>query len=133
MDVGLLESMAQDEIPEQEMLNEQEQFPPQTDPEPEMGAVAAEAAEYDTPPPPHLRQIPSPAPSETETDGGGSTLLSPLVIAQMVEMITQAMRGETQQMGKEMVKKMEMNACRMQNKMEANTNKMEKCGVRCSK
>ena len=66
-------------------------FPPQTNPEPEMGAAAAEAAEYDTPPP-HLRQIPSPAPSETTTDNGGSVLLSPLGIAQMVEMITQATR-----------------------------------------
>ena len=75
MDGELLESMAQDESPEQEMLNEQEQFPPQLNPEPEMGA-AAEAAGYDTPLP-HLRQIPSPAPSETETDGGGSVLLSP--------------------------------------------------------
>ena len=61
-----------------------------------MGAAAA--AEYDTSPP-HLRQIPSPAPSETETDGGGSVMLSPLVMAQMIEMITQAMRGEMQQMG----------------------------------
>ena len=51
MDEGVLESMAQDGDPEQEMLvvEEQEQFFPQMDPEPEMGATAA--AEYDTPPP----------------------------------------------------------------------------------
>ena len=41
MDVGLLESVAQDESPEQEMLIVQEQFPPQLNPEPEMGAAAA--------------------------------------------------------------------------------------------
>ena len=62
-----------------------------------MGAAAA--AEYGTPPP-HLRQIPSPTPSETATDNGGSVQLSPFTMAQMMEMITQAMRGETQQMGK---------------------------------
>ena len=46
MDGGLLDPMAQDEEAEQEMLvvEEQEQFPPQMDPEPEMGAAAA----YDT-------------------------------------------------------------------------------------
>ena len=48
MDVELVESMAQDGIPEQEMLNVQEQFPPQLNPEPEMGAAAA--AVYDTSP-----------------------------------------------------------------------------------
>jgi len=84
-----------------------------------------------TPPPPQLRQIQSPAPSETETNGGGSVLLSPLVITQMVEMITQAMRGEMQQMGSKIdgvnkqmetsTNEMKTNACRMNNNMEANT------------
>ena len=57
MDEGVLESMAQDGDPEQEMLvvEEQEQFFPQTDLEPEMGAAAA--AVYDTSPPP-LHQTP---------------------------------------------------------------------------
>ena len=55
MDLEMLESMAQDENPEQEMLVEQEQFLPQPTPEPEMGAAAA--AMYDTSPPP-LRQNP---------------------------------------------------------------------------
>ena len=54
-----LESMVQDRIPEQDTpeqdINVQEQFPPQTDPEPEMGA--ATAAVYDTSPPP-LHQNP---------------------------------------------------------------------------
>ena len=111
MDEGVLESMAQDEIPEQEMLVVEEQELPQTDPEPEMGAAAAAA--YDTPPP-HLRQIPSPTPSETVIDNGGSVLFEPSVIARMVEMITQAME-----------KKMETNACRMENKIDGMNNKMD--------
>ena len=51
----LLDPMAQDKEAEQEMLvvEEQEQFPPQMDPEPEMGAAAA----YDTSFPP-LHQNP---------------------------------------------------------------------------
>ena len=117
MDVGLVESMVQDEIPEQEMLVVQDELP-QPNPESEMGAAAE--AMYDTPLP-HLRQIPSPAPSETATDNGGSVLLEPSVIARMVEMITQAME-----------KKMETNACRMENKidgvnkqMETNTNEIK--------
>ena len=52
MNVEMLEPMAQDEIPEQD-ISVQEQFPPQTNPELEMGA-AAEAAVDDTPPPPLL-------------------------------------------------------------------------------
>ena len=53
MGEGLLDPMAQDEEVEQEMLGVgEEQFsPPQMDPEPEMGAAAAEAAVCDTPPP----------------------------------------------------------------------------------
>ena len=54
MGEGLLDPMAQDEEVEQEMLvvtMEEQFFPPQMDPEPEMGAAAAEAAVYDTSPP----------------------------------------------------------------------------------
>ena len=58
MDVKLIESMAQDGIPEQEMLIVQEQFLPQPNPEPEMGAVA-EAAVDDTSPS-LLHQLPPP-------------------------------------------------------------------------
>ena len=95
---NVLDPMVQD-ISEQDIVMGELELPPQMDPEPEMGAAAAEAAVYDTPPP-HLRQISSPTPSETATDNGGSVQLSPMVLAQMMEMITQAMRGETQQMGK---------------------------------
>ena len=58
-----LDPMAQD-IPEQDIVME-EQFPlSQMDPEPEMGAAAAGAAVYDTSPPlPH--QNPPPIPAET--------------------------------------------------------------------
>ena len=49
MDLAMLESMVQDENPEQEMLVVQEQFLPQPNPEPEMGAAAAAS-------PPPLRQ-----------------------------------------------------------------------------
>ena len=94
----------------------QDQFsPPQMDPEPEMGGAAA--AEYGTPPP-HLRQIPSPAPSETATDNGGAGLFSPSAIAQMMEMITQAMRGETREMMQGMNEKMDG--------IKNNTNELEK-------
>ena len=123
MDEGLLESMAQDGEAEQEMLvvEEQEQFFPQMDPEPEMGAAAA--AEYDTPPP-LLRQIPSPVPSKTAHHNGGSVLLPPL-IAQMVEKITQAMRGEMQQMKSGMDENAQQMREEITNKMDTNTNKME--------
>ena len=60
--------MAQDEIPEQDIVVEEQELP-QMDPEPEMGTVAAAA--YDTSPP-LPRQNPSPAPSETTTDRGDS-------------------------------------------------------------
>ena len=66
MEGGLLDPMAQGEEVEQEMLvvEEEQFFPPQMDPEPEMGAAAAEAAVYDTSPPlPH--QNPPPIPAKT--------------------------------------------------------------------
>ena len=58
MGEGLLDPMAQDEEIEQEMLvvEGQEQFPPQMDPEPEMGV----AAEYDTPLPTSVKSPPRP-------------------------------------------------------------------------
>ena len=58
MNVEMLEPMAQDEIPEQD-ISVQEQFPPQTNPELEMGA-AAEAAVDDTPTPPPSKLFPGP-------------------------------------------------------------------------
>ena len=57
MDVGVLESMVQDGDPEQD-IGVQEQFSPQTDPEPEMDAAAA--AEYDTPHPSPIKILPQP-------------------------------------------------------------------------
>ena len=59
MDVGLVESMVQDGDPEQD-IGVQEQFSPQTNPEPGMGAAAAEAAEYDTPLPSSVKLLPRP-------------------------------------------------------------------------
>ena len=58
MDEGVLESMAQDGDPEQEMLVVQEQELPQTNPEPEMGTAAA--AEYDIPHPSPVKTLPWP-------------------------------------------------------------------------
>ena len=64
MDLELVESMAQDENPEQEMLIVQDEFP-QPNPEPKMGAVAAEAAVYDTPLPlPSSVKIPPQSPAD---------------------------------------------------------------------
>ena len=55
------EPMAQDEIPEQDIVVEEQELP-QTDSEPGMGAAAA--AKYDTSPP-LLHQNPPPNPAET--------------------------------------------------------------------
>ena len=79
----------------------QDESLPQMDPKREMGAAAA-AADFATPP--LLRQIPSPVPSKTAHHNGGAGLFSPLVRAQMMEMITQAMRGETQQMNQNIIR-----------------------------
>ena len=59
LDLEMVESMAQDEIPEQD-ISAQDEFP-QPNPEPEIGA-AAEAAGYDTPPPspPPSNSLPGP-------------------------------------------------------------------------
>ena len=46
---NVLGPMAQD-IPEQDIVMGELELPPQTDPEPEMGAAAVEAAVYDTSP-----------------------------------------------------------------------------------
>ena len=63
---SVLDPMVQD-TPVQDIptaVEEEQFFPPQMDPEPEMGAAAAEAAGYDTSPPlPH--QNPPPIPAET--------------------------------------------------------------------
>ena len=71
----------------------QEQIPPQMDSEPEMGAVAAGAAVYDTSPP-LLHQNPPPIPAETANPGAFD-------MAQLIAMLAE-MRGETREMKQEM-------------------------------
>ena len=87
MDGGLLDPMVQDGEAEQEMLvvEEQEQFSHQTDPEPEMGAAAAAA--YDTSPPP-LRQNPPIHLEQSAVD----------MILQSINGMKNKMDGNTQQM-----------------------------------
>ena len=60
MGEGLVDPMAQEEEVEQEMLvvGEEQFFPPQMDPEPEMGAAAG-AAVHDTSPPPLYQNPPT--------------------------------------------------------------------------
>ena len=94
---SVLGPMVQD-IPEQDIAKEEQFFPPQMDPEPEMGAAAAGAAVYDTSPPlPH--QNPPPIPAET-------VRLSAPDMAQLVAILA----GMESKMGS------------MNEKMEANTN-----------
>ena len=105
LDEGFLESMVQDGDPEQDTpvqdINVQEQFFPQMDPEPEMGAAAA--AEYDTSPS-LLRNHP---PILAE-----SAQMSAPDIAQLFAMLA-GMRGETQQMKQEMNNKMDGMSAKM--------------------
>ena len=108
---GLLDPMAQDEEIEQEMLGvEEERFiPPQMDPEPEMGAAAAEAAVYDTSPSlPH--QNPSPIPAETAQPGTFD-------LAQLVAILA-GMRRETREMKQEMKEEIKNNANGMKQEMK---------------
>ena len=109
---SVFDSMVQDKSPEQD-TPVQEQFFPQTDLEPEMGAAAA--AVCDTSPPP-LHQTP---PILAE-----SAQLSTPDIAQLCAMlagINAKMDGNAQQMENKMEGlNKEMNG--MNNKMEANTN-----------
>jgi len=130
MDEGVLESIAQDGDPEQEMLVVQEQELPQTNSEPEMGTVAAAS---DTPPSP-LRQSPSPLPSEATTDRGDSASSGSAEISQVGEMFARMLQ-KMEGMGNEIkginskmdtnVKEIKEEMNGMNNKMEANTNKME--------
>ena len=102
-----LEAMVQDEIPMQD-IPEQDESLPQTNPKPEMGAAAAAS---DTPPP-HLRQSPSPLPSEATTDRGNPASSGSFDMNQVGEMLmgmrkqmdtsTNKLRGEMKEMGGEM-------------------------------
>ena len=111
MGEGLLGPMVQD-ISEQDIVGEEQFTPPQMDPEPEMGAAAAEAAVYDTSPPlPH--QNPSPIPAETAH-------LSAPNIAQLIAMLA----GLNARM-EGMESNMNGNAQQMENKMDGMNEKME--------
>jgi len=119
-----LDSMVQDEIPEQEMLVVEEQELPRTDPEPEMGVAAA--AESDIPPP-HLRQIPSPAPGESTPDEGEAAATDPPNLNQLLmgwlANMQQALESKIDGVNKQMetsTKEIKTNACRMSNHMNAN-------------
>ena len=120
MDEGVLESMAQDGNPEQEMLVVEEHELPQTDPEPEKGAAAA--AESDTPPP-QLRQNPSPAPSETATNRSDSASSGSAEINRVGEMLMRIMQGMKEEING-MNNKMEVNTSRMEKKMDGMNAKM---------
>ena len=100
---SVLGPMVQD-IPERDIVVQVE-LPPRTNSKPEMGAVAAGAAVYDTSPPlPH--QNPPPIPAETVRLGAPD-------IAQLFAMLAG------------MNEKMDTNAQQLENKMEGNTKKME--------
>jgi len=96
MDLEIVESMAQDEIPEQEMLVEQDELP-QPNPEPEMGAAVA--AVYDTFPP--LLRNPPPTLAELAQPGELDMILQ-AISGMKSEMngMTQTLREEMQQMGR---------------------------------
>ena len=105
MDEGVLESMAQDGDPEQEMLVVQEHELPQPDPEPEMSAAAA--AVYDTSPPPLHQNLPILA---------ESTQSSTPNMAQLFAMLA-GMNATMQQMQS----KMDTNARNLMDRMDAHT------------
>ena len=82
----------------------QDESLPQTNPEPEMGAAAAEAAKYDTSP--SLLRNPPPIPAETAHPRAPG-------VAQLFAMLA------------EMSNKMDTNARKLMDKMDGNTKKME--------
>ena len=98
--------MAQD-IPEQDIVMGELELPPQMDPKPEMGAAAAEAAVYDTSPSPPLLRNPPPIPAET-------VRLSAPDMAQLFAIINDIKNEISEK------------ADRMEEKIDGNTDKMEK-------
>ena len=103
MDVGLVESMVQDRIPEQDTpeqdMNEQEQVLPQPNPEPEMGAAAAAA--YDTSP--SLLRNPPPIPAETAHPSAPDMAQLFAMMAELNRNMNanmQTLRGEMQRIGR---------------------------------
>ena len=103
---SLVDSMVQDGDPEQEMLVVEEQEPPQTDPEPEMGTAAA--AEYDTSP--SLLQNPPPIPAETaHPRASNMTQLCAMLAAMNVNM-EMNLKENTNQIKEEMKEEIKKNA-----------------------
>ena len=103
MDEGVLESMAQDRIPVQDIpINVQEQFPPQTNPELEMGVAAATA--YDTSP--SLLRNPPPIPAETAQSSAPDMAQLFAMLAEInnemddMEENMKTLRGEMQRIGR---------------------------------
>ena len=99
----MLDPMAQDEEVEQEMLvvEEEQLIPPQMDPQPEMGAAAAEAAVYDTSP--SLLRNPPPIPAETAHSNAPDMAQLVAILARMENGMKdemEKMRGEMQQIGR---------------------------------
>jgi len=115
-----LEPMVQDKSPEQDTpvqdINVQEQFPPQLNPELEMGAAAA--AEYDTSPsllrnPPPLRQNP-PIPVEQSAPDMAQLFAMLAGMNNKMDAMnahTRALREEMQQMGRGLQAGMKAIAC----------------------
>ena len=117
----MLDPMAQDEEVEQEMLvvEEEQFFPPRMDPEPEMGA---EAAVYDTsPPPPH--QSPPILAESAQPGAFDVARLFAVIEANLRENTRQMMQGMEgmESRIKNNMEGMEANTRRMESNMEANT------------
>ena len=109
MGSSVLDPMAQDKIPEQDIVMEELELPPQMDTEPEMGAAAAEAAVYDTSP--SLLRNPPPIPAETAQPSALDVILQAINdmknemdgsarrMEKKMNAHTQTMPGEMQKMG----------------------------------
>jgi len=109
MDLEMVESMAQDEIPVQDIpIEMQVEFPPQTDPEPEMGAAAAEAAVYDTSPP-LLRQNPPILAESAQPSAPDMAQLCAMLagVNATMQQMQSEMKTNAQQMKEEIKNKME--------------------------
>ena len=93
-----VESMVQDRIPEQDIIM-QEQFPPQSNPEPEMGAAAAAA--YDTSP--SLLRNPPPIPAEMAHPSASDMAQLFAMMAELNNTMVaniRTLRGEMQRIGR---------------------------------
>ena len=117
MDEGVLESMVQDGIPVQDIpINVQEQYLPQLNPEPEMGAAAAAA--FDTPPPPLLHQNPPPIPAETVHPGAFDMAQLVAILAGMENRMENKMNGMENRMEQTMREEMQCMGAGLQGGIE---------------